>query len=165
MKDLSLYEISNEVSLLADELVGEGEITSSPEERHAHLVMLLEKKLDNVVTYDQMLEDHLEIVKKRRKELQELERKLENRKNKFRDYVLQCMKLMKITKLESVFSRITVQKPREKVFVDERFLPSEYFVVTRSPNKELIKERLRLGEAIEGASMVAGEESLRVGIK
>lgn len=162
MKDLSLYQISNEVSLLADELVGEGTIVSSPEERHEHLIMLLEKKLDNVVAYDQMLSDHLEIVVKRRKELQELEKRIENRKSRFRDYILQCMKLMKITKLESVFCRITMQKPRERFVVDEKFLPKEYYKEIKVVDSERVKKLIEAGEIIPGAGYVEGEESLRV---
>jgi hypothetical protein len=47
--------------------------------------------------------------------------------------------------------------------VDERMLPQGYF--TRIPNKTAIKERLKAGEAIPGAELVTGEQTLSVRTK
>ena len=167
-KSISLYEISEEIELLSTKLVEmNGELTPELEEMSNQVMHLLLKKTDNMVGYSRQLSDSIEMVEKRRKELQALEKTLTNRLDRFKDYVKYCMHKMGEKKIESVFSRMTVTKGRHSVVItdESKITDKKYFTDVRTYKKKEIEADIKAGINVEGAYLRAGDEGLRMEFK
>jgi len=167
-KNMSLYGIVTEAEALSNRLeeLG-GELTPELEELSKEVAALLLKKTDMVVGYARSIDDMIDVVKKRRKEIQELEKKLEGRLYRFKEYVKFCMKKTGEKKIETPFSRMTLIKPRHVVVIDdESKLDQDRYVRTEKViNKSLIMEDIKLGREVQGASLRVGEEGISLVFK
>lgn len=76
------------------------------------------------------------------------ERKAEGLKS----YVLQNMKRLDKSKVESPEIRVSLRKT-EKLAVDESVLPETYFRITKTPNRSAIRERIKEGDFVPGCEL------------
>lgn len=155
----ALYEIANDYAKLANEDMDPEMIADTLEGIEGEFTDKMEQVLA-VVKNELALANML---KAEAKNLQERAKACENRAENIKQYIISSMATMDKPKLNAGIHTLTVRKPVTSVKIDDAdSLPADYidYVTTVKPNKNLIKEKLKLGESIEGASLVLGKPSL-----
>ncbi|HEL1906649.1 TPA: siphovirus Gp157 family protein [Streptococcus suis] len=64
-------------------------------------------------------------------------------------------------KVKTLLFTVTLAKNQPSVVVDEELLPKKYFVITKKPDKNAIKELLNAGKKVKGA-VLQESRSLRI---
>lgn len=163
---MKLYEITESLDYVTNQLEQTGgEITPELDALINTTSRELEKKSDNIVTHLRILEDQLELVSKRKKEIQNLEKSIKSKIDYFKEYILSCMKRANIKKIDGPFSRITVRKPVKALYVDEDKIASKYHKIITAIDKQAIKKDLDNGIDVEGAYYIDGKESVLAKLK
>ena len=121
--------------------------------------MAIEQKASGVAYYINQLDDLTKAIGERVKAMNERKRVLENKKERLKAYLLDCMKTAGISKIESPDSTISIAAKAGSANVyDERMIPPEYW---KQPPKVLDKAKLlsdlRDGLVIDGATLEKGE--------
>ena len=97
------------------------------------------------------------------KRLQERKKVMVNAKERLKEYLRFNMEATGITKITSPLFNITLAKGRESVQIDdESLLPEDYKRVTVAPDKTLINKAIKDGYEVPGASLVMGNNSIRI---
>lgn len=167
---VSLYNLNKKMlDIDAALTAGGGEITPELEEALSKLSLLVEKSTDEIVAYTEYLKDAIQIVREKKQQLGELQASYVNRLDKFRKLVIQTMENMGKQKQETVLSSITLPKKIKRLYIEhENLLPVEYLThipEKYEPNKKKIEMGLKSGLQIAGATLVDGEQSVRIGRK
>ena len=90
---------------------------------------------------------------------------IENRIGNMKQYMIQCMQTMDKSSLNAGTQKLTVRKGRPVADIqDVDQLPDEFitFKTTTAPDKNLILEKLKLGEEVPGAVLKTGKPSLTI---
>ena len=91
---------------------------------------------------------------------------MENKLEKFKEYVKECMEQNGFTKIETTLGTLSIAKnPISVEIYDEKQIPDEYKtkVVTVKVDKTAIKKALKeTGEIIPGAKIIDNKTSLRI---
>lgn len=157
----ALYEIANEYAKLSNEDMDPEMIADTLEGIEGEFTDKMEQVLAVVKNELAMAE----MLKVESKSLAERAKACENRANNIKQYIISSMKTMDKSKLNAGIHTLTVRKAVASVQIDDAdSLPVDFvdYVTTVKPNKNLIKEKLKLGETIEGASLVLGKPSLTI---
>ncbi|MGI5872837.1 MAG: siphovirus Gp157 family protein [Bacillota bacterium] len=156
----TLYEIAENYRELL-EAIDAGEI---PEEAIADTLEgaggELNAKLDAVTTFIKTLRAESDAIKTQADALTERRKAKESKADRLTEYILACMKLAGKNKWENDRHELSVRKnpPRLVVADEEKLLKDSRFAkISISLNKEALKEAVKNGEKIEGASIEASE--------
>lgn len=163
MEELSLYKISNGIS----ELMNQEEINEEEKALiYKELTEMLVKKSEGVIGYSKNLELNIDAVKTEISRLKEYQETLENRMEKYKEYVKNCMELSGITKLETSLGTLSIAKnPISVEIVNEDEIPGEFKseVITTKIDKTAIKNCFKeTGELINGVRIISDKTSLRI---
>lgn len=168
---ISLYDITEEIKALDEILIqDQGEVTESFDELQGFITDLLSKKTDGCVNYIQSLEDNIIAAESRIKELKHF---IDSRKSiieNFKKYINLCMDKTDCEKFVGEFYSIKKTKPRKIVNItDINKIDMEYLVIPETPqttvDKKALLSYLKSGGECEGASLIDGKQSLKIGIK
>lgn len=154
-----LYEIANEYAelsnsdmdaeIIADTLEGiQGEFEDKA------------KNILAIIKNEQALELAL---KTEAKSLTERAKSSSNRIEKLKAYLASSIETMKLESITAGVHKLSTRKGVVSVQIDDlEKLPTDYvdFQTVIKADKNLIKEKLKLGEKIEGACLVTGKSSL-----
>ena len=157
----ALYEIANvyaslqnedlDPDMIADTLEGiDGEFNDKVEQ--------LLSIIKNQSALSKMLKDEA-------KNLSERAKACESRVDNIKQYIIKAMQTTDRTKLNAGLHSITVRKPVKSVnIIDVDLLPTDYvkYETLVKADKNLIAEKLKLGEKIDGAELVSGKPSLLI---
>lgn len=163
MNNLSLYQITGAFPALMES----EEITEEDKNKiEAELTMLLQEKSQNIIGYLRNNELTIEAMKAEEKRISDVRKALENRNNKFKEYVKECMENNGITKIETGLGTISVAKsPVSVEIINEEAIPSEFKqeIVTVKIDKMKIKENFKeTGEIPDGVNIITTNTNLRV---
>lgn len=125
----------------------------------------LQSKIDSVVGYKTYLDDSLVVISDKKKQIQALEKSVKGQIDRFKNYVLMCMKRADLKKIESPLNRITVPKQRQVLTITNEELIPEKFIKTefkKSVDKIALKKAIESGEIVEGAKLELGKESILI---
>jgi len=161
MNNLSLYEISNDYLQALDAFTDpEADI---PMEAAIDTLEGIEGQLQdkavNVAKFMQNLDATAKAIKEAEQQMARRRKAIENRAQWIKDYLKNNMEASGITKIESPWFRLAVQKNPEAVEVfDEAALPDDFKteVVTVKIDKAAIKQVLRDGVHVPGAMLTQG---------
>ena len=161
MNNLSLYEISNDYLQALDAFTDpEADI---PMEAAIDTLEGIEGQLQdkavNVAKFMQNLDATAKAIKEAEQQMARRRKAIENRAQWIKDYLKNNMEASGITKIESPWFRLAVQKNPEAVEVfDEAALPDDFKteVVTVKIDKAAIKQVLRDGVHVPGAILTQG---------
>lgn len=161
MNNLSLYEISTDYLQALDAFTDpEADI---PMEAAIDTLEGIEGQLQdkavNVAKFMQNLDATAKAIKEAEQQMARRRRAIENRARWIKDYLKQNMEASGITKIESPWFRLAVQKNPEAVEIfDEASLPDDFKseVVTVKIDKAAIKQVLRDGVHVPGAMLTQG---------
>ena len=163
MNNLSLYEITNTFPVLmeSEEITEEDKIKIEEE-----LTILLQQKSQNIIGYTKNIELTINAMKEEEKRIAENRKSLENKLERFKDYVKECMERNNITKIETGLGTLSIAKSSMSVEItNEDEVPNEFKqeVVTVKIDKTKIKNNFKeTGEIPAGVNIVTTNTNLRI---
>ncbi len=161
MGNMTLYEISSDY-LQALDLFTDPEADIPLEAALDTLEGIegqLQEKAVNVAKFMQNLDATAKAIKEAEQQMARRRKAIENRARWIKDYLKANMEAAGITKIESPWFNLSIQKnPPSVDVVDETALPDDYKteVVTVKIDKAAIKEALKEGEEVPGAVLRQG---------
>ena len=164
----SLFQINEEYLTLTEELVENGgELTEDLAVRLKVNKEEIAPKLHGYYHIIRMTEGEVEVLDREIKRLTALKKARTNTIEALKNNVLAAVvihgtenkKNVKELKVEheGTVINFSIRKSVSTEITDEKLLPDEYVVVTRTPSKTLIKEALDAGKVVPGAQLSANQ--------
>lgn len=163
MENLSLYQITSAFPTLMES----EEITEENKKQiNEELTVLLQQKSQNVIGYVRNNELTIEAMKTEEKRISDMRKALENRNNKFKEYVKECMENNGFTKIDTGLGSLTIAKSPISVEIEnEDEVPSEFKqeIVTVKIDKKAIADNFKsTGEVPNGVIIHTDNTNLRI---
>lgn len=161
----SLYEITNALQVLQEK-----DIEEMSEEEKAELEQKLEEllvqKSGSVIKFIQNLQSNVDAIKNEEKRLKEARQYLENRQEKFQEYVIKCMDKIEAKEIITNSGILrTRNNPLSVEIEDEDLVPNKYKkqVIETKIDKNAIKSDFKAtGEIIDGVRFITDKKSLNI---
>ncbi len=155
---MNLYNIQTEYLQLAQALQN-GELTPELESQLAINEAQLQEKGINYGLVVRNLEAECDMIDAERKRLSELIRVRNNTIERLKEHLKQAMELYGINEIKSPILRISFRKSESVDIPDLELLDDNYVkrVVTKSADKNAIKEAIKLGQEVKGASLIENQ--------
>lgn len=163
MENLSLYQITSAFPMLMEqeEMTEEDKIKVEEE-----LTKLLQEKSQSIIGYYRNNELTIQAMKEEEKRIAEIRKALENRNEKFKKYVKECMENAGFTKIETRLGSLSIARsPISIEIVNEDEVPSEYKIeiVTKKTDKKAIADNFKAtGEVPNGIIVHTENTNLRI---
>ncbi len=161
MHNLTLYEISQDYMQALD--IFTDPETDIPLEAAMDTLDGIEGQLQdkavNVAKFMQNLDATAKAIKEAEQKMAKRRKAIENRAQWFKDYLKQNMQAAGITKIESPWFNLAIQKNPEAVEItNEELLPDDFKteVVTMKIDKAAIKQVIKDGVSVPGAVLIQG---------
>ena len=166
MSNLSLYNITNRFTELIDK-AQDGDITEAEyNELGEELAIQLQQKSSNIIGYTKNIELMINAMKEEEDRIATNRKALENKLDRFKQYVKDNMEKLNITKIETELGTLSIaNNPISVEVINENDIPSEFKqeVVTIKVDKTAIKKHFKeTGEVISGIKIVDDKTSLRI---
>ena len=163
MSNLSLYSITGTFPIIMEMEEVPDEVK---EKLTQELTLLLQQKSQNIIGYTRNIELTIEAMKTEEKRISEQRKALENKLEKFKEYVKNCMEQGGFTKVDTGLGTLTIAKNPMSVEVEnENEVPAEFKqeVVTVKVDKTAIKNHFKeTGEVLPGIKIVDDKTTLRI---
>lgn len=163
MNEISLYQITSAFPIIMEQ---EEMTPDLKEELEKELTLLLQQKSQNTIGYIRNIELTIEAMKNEEKRISEQRKALENKLERFKDYVKECMESNGFSKIDTGLGSLTIAKnPMSVEIENEDEIPSEFKqeIVTTKIDKTAIKNHFKeTGEIIPGIKIVDDKTSLRI---
>ena len=161
----SLYEITNGLQVLQEK-----DLEELSEEEKIELQKQLEELLINksgsIIQYIQNIQSNIDAIKNEENRLKSTRQYLENRQEKFKDYVLNCMEKIKAKEIITSSGILkTRNNPLSVEIIDEDIIPNKYKkqVIETKIDKNMIKEDFKkTGEMLDGIKYITTKKSLNI---
>ena len=166
MSDLTLYNITNKFAELMDRAEN-GELTDEEYNKLGEeLALELQNKSSNIIGYVRNSELLIEAMKAEEKRISDMRKAGEAKLEKFKQYVLENMERLGLSKIQTELGALSVSKnPMSVEIENEDEIPSEFKqeVVTTKIDKTAIKNHFKTtGEIIPGTKIIDDKMSLRI---
>ncbi len=154
-----LYEIANEYAQLSNSGMDEEQIKDTLEGISGEF----EDKALNILA---IIKNELALeamLKAEAKSLTERAKAAGNHAERLKNYLASTLEVMELPTFSAGVHKLTIRGGAVSVQIDDlEKLPPEYvdYQTTIKPDKNLIKEKIKLGEKIDGASLVVGKSSV-----
>ena len=158
---LSLYNITNSFITLFEKAEN-GELT---EEEGNDLALALKNKSTSIIGYVRNSELMSEAIKNEIDRLTAMKKAVDNRIDKFKEYVKENMQHLEVEKIETELGTLSIGKnPASVEIYDETLIADEYKKekVTVSIDKTAIKNAIKNGKNVQGAILIEDKTSLRI---
>lgn len=161
----SLYEITNALQVLQekdiDEMTDEEKL-----ELEEKLKELLISKSGSVIKFIQNVQSNIDALKNEEQRLKSVRQYLENKQEKFEEYVIKCMDKIEAKEIitDSGILR-TRNNPLSVEIINEDLIPNKYKkqVIETKIDKNAIKDDFKTtGEMIDGIKYVTDKKSLNI---
>lgn len=159
MLEMSLYNITNNFVDLMDK-VSEGELTEEEyNELGQELAIQLQQKGSNIIGYTKNIELTINAMKEEEKRISENRKSLENKLERFKQYVKENMERLGITKMDTELGTLSIQNsPKATVEItDENKIPDKYKNIVQEIRIDKIaiaKDVKETGNAIPGTNVI-----------
>lgn len=162
MTALSLYEIAAEYRQMVAALLATDADAQTVADTIEGESFPLELKAQNVAYAIKTLQANADAIKSAEAEMEKRRKAMENRAQNIREYLLACMELAGVQKIECPhFSIKVAANPASVVIEDERQIPGEYLRTPEppppAPDKKAIAEALKAGQDVPGARLARGK--------
>lgn len=163
----NLYDLSNELALIHDEIVSaDGEISDSLEVRLDDCQLAFKEKVDGVVRWMANLDGKEEAIDKEIARLQARKKITQNLQSRLKEYVKASMIMADVTKLDLPTITISIQNnPPSAEIIDDVLIPSRYLTVVPEQlvvNKKAVLDDLKAGITIPGARLADRKNHIRI---
>ena len=153
---MNIYQIQNEYQLLINQIIeAEGELT--PENETA-LIINKEQLQSKAVDYSyviKQLDSDCEQIDAELKRLQQLKKVRTNLAERLKNTISDAMNLYEVEKIETPLIKLSFRNSESVEITNESQL-DPCFIVTKtvtSPDKKAIKDAIKNGEIVEGATI------------
>ena len=157
-KSMSLYEINQNYAELFDKFE-EGEVTPEELQETGNMLAIeLQNKSRNIIGYEKSIELAISTYKDEEKRLAERRKVLENKLDRYKEYVKKNMEQMGLQKIETPLGVLSISKVRASVeVIDESMISNEYKTqtVVQTIDKNAIREAIRKGINVQGVKLIA----------
>ncbi|MFL6141705.1 MAG: siphovirus Gp157 family protein [Labedaea sp.] len=159
MTAVTLYEIAAEYRQMVEALMASDQDAQTIADTIESESFPLEVKAQNVAYAIKTLQANAEAIKGAEAAMASRRKAMENRAESIRAYLLSCMELAGVQKIECPHFSIKVMNNPPSVFIhDERQIP-EFLMVKHeapppTPDKKALAETLKAGNEIPGAYLV-----------
>lgn len=156
-----LYKIANEYAKLANSDMDAEMIADTLEGIQGEF----EDKAEQILAIIKNERAMEVMLKEEAKALTERARASANKVANLKDYLVTSMETMEKKKINAGLHSLTVRKGVQSVnIIDVEKLPSDFveYETVVKPDKNMIKEKMKLGEKIEGAELVTGKSTLLI---
>lgn len=162
----SLYNITNNFVELMEK-ANQGELTEEEYNRLGEeLAIQLQQKSSNIIAYSKNIELLINGMKEEEKRIADNRKSLENKLNKFKEYVKENMDKLGITKIETELGTLSISSnPASVEIINEDEIPAEFKqeIITTKIDKTAIKKHFKeTGEIPAGTNIVTTNTSLRI---
>lgn len=162
----SLYNITNNFVELMNK-AQEGELTEDEYNRLGEeLAIQLQQKSSNIIGYYKNIELLINGMKEEEKRISDNRKSLENKLNKFKEYVKENMDKLGITKIETELGTLSISSnPASVEIINEDEIPAEFKqeIITTIIDKTAIKKHFKeTGEIPAGTNIITTNTSLRI---
>jgi hypothetical protein len=162
MTGLTLYEIAAEYRQMVEALMATDNDAQTIADTIEGESYPLEVKARNVAYAIKTLQANAEAIKGAEEEMSRRRKALENRAANIREYLLECMTLAGIQKVECPHFVIKIAaNPPSVVIDDERQIPAEFMKTPEppppQPDKRAIGDAMKAGQDVPGARLVRGQ--------
>ena len=166
MNSLSLYNITNKFVELMDR-AQEGELTEEEyNQLGEELAIQLQQKSSNIIGYTKNIESLINAMKEEEKRISDNRKALENKLDKFKQYVKDNMERLNITKIETELGTLSIaNNPISVEITNEDEIPNEFKqeIVTIKVDKTAIKNHFKeTGEILPGTQIIDNKTNLRI---
>lgn len=153
----SLYEIKNEYLNVLNNIEFDeetGEILNL--EELENMEAAFEEKTEAVALFIKEQNALAEAIKAEEKSLYERRKRMENKSERLKTYLAQSLLEVGRDNFETPRCRLSFKKSTSVEIADESLLPKEYLkeTITYKPDKTLIKEDIKNGVIVDGASLI-----------
>lgn len=158
---MKLYEIANDYAALANSDMDAETIADTLEGIQGSFEDKAEQIM-SVIKNEQALEEAL---KAEAKNLTTRATASANKVKNLKGYLASSINTMELKSVTAGVHKLSTRKGSQSVeIVDVDMLPADFveYVTTTKADKNLIKEKLKLGETVEGAKMVTGKPTLMI---
>ena len=163
MNSLSLYNITSAFPMIMEQ---EEMAPELKEELERELTILLQEKSQNIIGYVRNMELTVDAIKTEEKRISEQRKGIENKIEKFKNYVKECMERNGFSKIDTGLGSLAIAKnPMSLEIENEDEIPIEFKqeIVTTKIDKTAIKKHFKeTGEIIPGTIIVDDKTSLRI---
>jgi hypothetical protein len=162
MTAVTLYEIAAEYRQMVDALMASDNDAQTVADTIEAESFPLEVKVQNVAYAVKTLQASAEAIKGAEDEMYKRRKAIENRAASIKEYLLGCMELAGVQKVECPHFAVKIAaNPPAVAIDDERQIPAEFMWQPDAPppipDKKAIGERLKAGADIPGARLVRGK--------
>jgi len=162
MSDISLYAISKSFN----ELILTDEVTEEEKEQAlSTLKDMIENKSVEVIGLEKNMEYAIEAMEEEEARIKKNRRLLENKLERYKDYIQSCMNILETTKIETPRGTISlVTNPISVEIVDENKIPNKYkkqVIETKIDKAAISRDFKNTGELTEGVRIINDKKSLR----
>lgn len=129
------------------------------------------ESIDWTEQFEEKVENTVKVIKNKEAEKKQLEEEIDRLTARYKSIDSDITRLktglqgaFEITghdKVKTLLFTVTLAKNQPSVVVDEELLPKKYFVITKKPDKNAIKELLKAGKKVKGA-VLQESRSLRI---
>ena len=161
----SLYEITNALQVLQEKDIEE--MTDEEKlELEEKLKELLISKSGSVIKFIQNVQSNIDALKNEEQRLKSVRQYLENKQEKFEEYVIKCMDKIETKEIitDSGILR-TRNNPLSVEIINEDLIPNKYKkqIIETKIDKNAIKDDFKTtGEMIDGIKYVTDKKSLNI---
>ena len=159
----SLYQITSAFPKLMEQDDISDEDKKKIEEE---LTQILKQKSNGIIGYAKNVELTIKAMKEEEDRLKETRKKLENRLNHFKDYVIECMARNNLTKIDTDLGSLTLAKsPISVEIINENEVPEQFKtqVITTKIDKKAITDNFKeTGEIPDGVRIYTENTNLRI---
>lgn len=158
---MALHNLTNDFLAVQSLDVDESAIADTLQQ----IQMSFEEKAENIIRVYQNVEGDIDSLDKEIARLSDRKKALQNKNDRFIDYLRENMEKTGITKISCQFFSITLVEGQDVVAVeDESAIPDEFVKVktTITPDKIAIKKALKDGLYVSGCKLKTGKSSIRI---
>ncbi|RSJ88432.1 siphovirus Gp157 family protein [Streptococcus cristatus] len=156
----SLYELTG-IFKQIDEMEGLDEETKLDTLDSIDWTDQFEEKVENTVKVIKNKEADVDQLKEEIDRLTKRKKSIENDITRLKTGLQEAFETTGHEKVKGLLFTVTLAKNQPSVVVDENLLPKKYFVITKKPDKNAIKELLNAGKKVKGATLQESR-SLRI---
>ena len=120
-----------------------------------------EEKVENTVKVIKNKEAEADQLKEEIDRLTKRKKSIENNITRLKAGLQGAFEITGHEKVKGLLFTVTLAKNQPSVVVDEDLLPKKYFIMTKKPDKNAIKELLNAGKKVKGATLQESR-SLRI---
>lgn len=153
---MNIYQIQNEYQLLINQIIeADGELTPELELSLAINKDQLQSKSENYAYIIKQMDSECDIIDLEIKRLQQAKKVRENTIERLKGTLTYAMNLFEVPEIKTPLIKINFRKSESVEITNEAQL-AEKFITTKTvitPDKKAIKEAIKAGEFVEGATI------------